>query len=377
MPDFASATAWDTWIRQRDWDLRGHADQAVEDLISGWIVSGSSFTEQPVLASQRDAVNAAGTLTAVARARIEDFIKGLDTRDDERWRDVLSFVTRLRVTEEELPAYLGGIIRRSALDHATELRRDENPPLLMDFAISEALRALQARGATPAHIRRAAIIGPELDFSGGPGGYDFFPVQTIQPFAVLEALQRLNLARMGEAQLSLIGMNPLVLSHVRTILSKVRSGRYVMQLPLNTSAGWSAEAMSYWSRFGELIGKTGEPATLPPGLHHVNMRAIAVKAQAGARITVNDLDIVAQAMESAPGNGFDLVLALDGLSGYDRMEQSLALASISEMMNPGAILLVDGIAPVKIPPDLEGLGSERVVYSEAGKAIDVTVYRRR
>src|SRR5579871_1565225 len=84
LPDFATATAWDTWIRQRDWELRGRTDQAVEDLISGWITFGTSFTTQPVLASRKDAVTPAGELTATARARVQDFIKGLDTRDDER-----------------------------------------------------------------------------------------------------------------------------------------------------------------------------------------------------------------------------------------------------------------------------------------------------
>lgn len=377
MPDFPTASAWDNWIRQRDWEVRGHTDQSVEDLISGWIVFGTSFTTQPVVMSQKDAVNAAGDLTAVSKARIEDFIKGLDTRDDERWRDVLEFLRRLRVTEEELPAFLGGILRRSALDHASGGRSSETAPLLMDFAMSETLRALKASAAVPAHVRRVAVIGPELDFSGGPDGDDFYPLQTIQPFAILEAVERLDLARAAELQLTLIDMNPFALSHLRAMTSKLRTGHYVVQLPLNTAAGWNAEAVSYWNRFGELIGSAAEPATIPPTLHHVNMRAVAVKPQAGARISVNDLDIVAQSVETAPGQGFDLVVALNALSEYDRMEQSLALASITEMMNPGAVVLISGASPVSIPSELESLGSHRIVYSERGLGIDVAVYRRR
>ena len=377
MPDFASASAWDNWIRQRDWEVRGRNDQSVEDLISSWIVFGSSFTTQPVLGGRKDAVNAAGDLTPVAKARIDDFIKGLDTRDDERWRDVLEFLRRLRVTEEELPAFLGGILRRSALDHASAGRGGETEPLLMNFAMSETLRALKNSAAAPAHVRRAAVIDPELDFSGGPHGYDFYPLQTIQPFAILEALERLDLARAAEVQLSLIDMNPFALSHLRAMASKLRGGRYVVQLPLNTAAGWNAGAVSYWNRFGELIASPGEPAVVPPGTPNINMRAIAVKPQIGSRISVNDLDVVAQAVDTAPGQAFDLVVALNTLGEYDRVEQSLALASMAQMMNPGAVLLLSGASPVTIPSELEQLGSHRIVYNETGLGIDIAVYRRR
>jgi len=377
LPDFPTAAAWDNWIRQRDWELRGRTEQSVEDLISGWIVFGSSFTTQPVLLSQKDAVNAAGDLTAVSRARIDDFIKGLDTRDDERWRDVLEFLRRLRVTEEELPAFLGGILRRSALDHANAGWSDETAPLLMDFAMSETLHALKTSAAAPVHVHRVAVISPELDFSGRPDGYDFYPPQTVQPFAILEAVERLDLGRAAEVQLSLIDMNPFVLSHLRAITGKLRSGHYILQLPLNTAAGWNAEALSYWNRLGELIGTPAEPAAVPSGVHHVNMRAVAVKPQAGARISVNDLDIVAQSVETAPGQGFDIVVALNALGEYDRVEQSLALASMAGMMNPGAVLLISGAAPASIPSELEALGSHRIVYSESGVGIDIAVYRRR
>lgn len=377
LPDFPTAAAWDNWIRQRDWEVRGRTDQSVEDLISGWIVFGTSFTTQPVVMSQKDAVNAAGDLTAVSKARIDDFIKGLDSRDDERWRDVLEFLRRRRVTEEELPAFLGGILRRSALDHANVGRSGETSPLLLGFAVSETLRALKSSAAAPAHVHRAALIAPELDFSGGPDGFDFYPLQTIQPFTIIEAVERLDPAPAADVQVALIGMNPFVLSHLRAMTAKLRTGRYVVQLPLNTAAGWNAEAVSYWNRFGESIGTPADPLAPPSVVRHVNMRAVAVKPQAGARISVNDLDIVAQSVETAPGQGFDVVVALNALGEFDRVEQSLALASMAGMMNPGAVLLLSGASPAAVPSELESLGSHRIVYSERGLGIDISVYRRR
>lgn len=376
LPDFATATAWDTWIRQRDWEVRSRADQMVEDLISSWIVFGTSFTAQPVLGSQSDAVNAAGILTAVARARIEDFVKGLDTRDEERWGSVLEFLRRRRVTEEELRAYLGGILRRCAIDRANGGANAEPAPLLQDFAMSETLRILKSGGIAPPRVRRAAAIDPQINFSGAPDGYDFIPLQSIQPFALLEAIQRLDLGNAGDVQLSAIALNPFALAHLRSISAKVRSaGRYILELPLNTAAGWNAAAMSYWNRFGETIGTPAEPSQLPAGLHHVNLRAIAVKP-AVSHITVNDLNVVAQTMEPAPGQGFDIVVALNGFGAYDRMEQSLALINLAAMMNPGGVLLVGGAPGGVLPPELEGLGSHRIVYSERGLGIDMAVYRR-
>jgi hypothetical protein len=378
LPDFASPTAWDTWIRQRDWEVRSRNDQSVEDLISRWIVFGSSFTTQPELGSESNAVNAAGILTGVARARIEDFIKALDSRDDERWRDVLEFLRRQRVTEEELPAFLGGILRRSALEYRSSGRSAEIAPLLTDFAMSETLRILKSGGLLPAHVRRIAVVAPELDFSGEPDGYDFYPLQTLQPFAILEAVERLELARAGDAQLSLIELNPFALAHLRAMTAKIRSAaRYVLQIPLNAAGGWNAAAMSYWNRFGELIGSPAEPVPVPAGLSRLNLRAIAVKPQAGAHISVNDLDVVAQAVDTAPGQAFDIVVALNAFAGYDRVEQSLALASIAGMTNPGGIVLLSDGSQARVPSELEGLGSHRIVYSERGLGVQIAVYRRR
>ena len=59
-------------------------------------------------------------------------------------------------------------------------------------------------------------------------------------------------------------MNPFVLSHLRAMMAKLRSGHYVVQLPLNTAAGWNAEAVSYWNRFGESIGSPADPLRFPP-----------------------------------------------------------------------------------------------------------------
>jgi hypothetical protein len=59
-----------------------------------------------------------------------------------------------------------------------------------NFALGEALRDLVARKVfSLGSIRRVAIIGPGLDFVNKEEGVDFYPTQTIQPFAVIDSLQ--------------------------------------------------------------------------------------------------------------------------------------------------------------------------------------------
>ena len=64
-----------------------------------------------------------------------------------------------------------------------------------DFALEQALQQLKARHClAPESVRRVAVIGPGLDFVDKDEGYDFYPVQSIQPFAVIDSLRRTGLA---------------------------------------------------------------------------------------------------------------------------------------------------------------------------------------
>ncbi len=386
LPDFASASDWDTWIRQHDYEIRGRADRLVEDSISSLIVFGTSFTTEPRLASEQAAVTAAGELTAGARARIDAFIQALDSRDDERFQSVFEYLRRQRVTEEEVRAYLAGILRRSALERAQDANSRELAPLLKDYAAAETLRLLKTEGHAPARIRRVAVIAPSPDFSGGPDGYDFLPVQTTQPFSALEAALRLGLAQPGEVEVVAFGSHPFALAPLRAMAAKGRAGgRAVLELGRNAAAGWNKAAVNYWNQFGEIIaavsvtavGSSTPATTVPPGIRNLETRTITLKPQIAARVSVEDIDIVAQTAEVAPGAGFDLVVALDALTRHTRLEQALALESMAEMTNPGGIILVRGASPAAVPQELERLGLHSIAYSDREPGINIGAYRRR
>jgi len=383
VPDFNDAADWDTWIRERDAVIRGRIDHGIEDSLSELILFGTSFPAPPKLAAASDAVNAAGDLTPNARARRDAFIKAVDQIDSDRFRMVLEFLRRQHVTEDELTAFLTGILRRFALEE-TGLKKQQTRPdagvspetsLLINYAVEDTLRALKASRALPAVVQRIAVIGPGLDLAGDPDVNDFCPLQSLQPFAVLEAVLRMGVSKATDVQLTVVDFNPLIVSHLRTSLAKTAAGpHYVLQLPHAQSAGWTSGALAYWQHFGETIGTPAPPVATPPGM---DLRAVAVKPAIAARIFVDDLNIVTQTLDTVPGQGFDLVVATNLFAYYTRVEQALALVSVSRMLASGGILISNGILPGVKLQDFDDLGAHRVSYSDSGSGDELTAYKRR
>ncbi|HYL35102.1 MAG TPA: hypothetical protein VEV17_04230 [Bryobacteraceae bacterium] len=381
LPEFSKPADWDSWIYGRDLQIRSRADRGIEDFVSALILFGNSFTVLPKLANAQSAVDAGGGLTPAALARVDAFIQALDERDDERFRAILEFLRRRRVTTEELRAFLIGIVRSLALDSALEERRHESTTsalLLVNYAFEDTLRTLQGKGQAPAHVRRIALIGAGLDFAGTADHYDFYPPQTVAPFAVLESALRLKLAQPGEIHLVVFDLSSFALTYLRSATAKARSGgRYTLQLPRRTSEGWNSAAIAYWNHFGEIIGMPAPPLPVPSELRDVQTRAVTVKPQFGARISAEELNVVTQTAEAGAGLGFDLVVALHSPADYDRIEQTCALASVAQMLNAGGIFLADaGVAPV-LPPELESLGQQHVAFRDDGEGHDIAIYRRR
>ena len=64
-------------------------------------------------------------------------------------------------------------------------------------------------------MRRVGIIGPGLDFADKQEGYDFYPPQTIQPFAVADSLIRLGLASADSLSVTTFDLSTRVERHLR------------------------------------------------------------------------------------------------------------------------------------------------------------------
>ena len=132
----------------------------------------------------------------------------------------------------------------------------------------------------------------------GPGLDPEYDADTYNLFAGLEAALASGLAKPGNVDLVVFDINPWVLSHVRAVAAKA-GGRN------------------------------------------------------GARIRAEDLNVATQTVDAAPGQGFDLVIA--ATTGYNRVEMTLVMTSVAQMMTSGGVFIANGASSVTIPPELETL----------------------
>jgi hypothetical protein len=395
------APAWNAWIRTQDREVRARIQRGAEDSISNLILYGTTFTALPRLESPESAIAAGGTLSEAARARIHaaaaafakpganerlrfahDFLaqRGVQPTEVEARlaADLLRFAQEQRDYQEKLKsANAAGDPREALFLRATLFDRrglSFDTSLLPNYALEDTLGAMMRKGALePGRIRNIAVIGPGLDFADKRDGYDFYPVQTIQPFAVMDGVLRLGLAAPGIPRLVAFDLNPAVIAHLRQIAEKARAGTpYVVHLPRENAADWTPPAVAYWQHFGEQIGSPAPPGNAPGG---VAVRAVAVQPKFASLIEARDLNVVGQVVD---GEAFDLVVATNILVYYDRFQQALAMAAIARMMSPGGVFLSNTVLPAQHPAALEFLGRRSVSYSASGSyGDDVVVYRRR
>lgn len=405
--ELRDAASWDAWVRSRDREIRGRIDRGVEDSISNLILFGTSYTALPRLATIEDGASAEGEPTVAARARVHALATALERpQTNERLRLTRDFLAERGVEGAAVEAFLSANLRRFILEQRAYQEKlqtaGRNPDpgevfsvratlfkqrglsvdtsLLPNFALEDTLRSLvRKKVLTAGGIRRIAVIGPGLDFVDKRDGYDFYPLQTLQPFAVMEGVARLGLGELDQLEVVTFDLNPTVTSHLRRLAERARSGRrYLLQLPRDTRADWNPAAVAYWRHFGEFLGASVAPIPAPATLGGVRTRAVSIQPRYAARLVPLDLDIVAQTFDPGPEAGFDLIVATNILVYYDRFEQALAMASLSQMMRPGGVFLANSVLPAQHSAALEYLGRRSVSYSTSGAyGDDTVVYRRR
>ena len=405
---------WAGWVARRDAEIRARLVQGDEDSLVNFLLFGTSFTRLPRitladLALARSSENwsfndahSNGFVKAV-RARADDLIravaapsknervifarqllehKGYDTRtaaSQTRVRDYL-FSSLTRVLAErnsharvlESASLLGDpsaeFAERSKLYATRGLSSDTS--LLPNLAIERSLASMKAQGILIlGSVHRVGIVGPGLDFTDKQDGYDFYPQQTIQPFAVIDSLLRLGLARAEELRVTTFDLSARVNDHLRRATATARRGiGYTIQLPRDAQAQWKPETVDYWSKFGDRIGTPAQPVQTPAGLNELKIRAVRIRPAIVNLISTEDTNIVLQRPELAGGQRFDLLIATNILVYYDVFEQCLALANVEKMLRPGGLLLSNN-ALLELPSSgIHSIGYETVVYS--GKPSD-------
>jgi hypothetical protein len=225
----------------------------------------------------------------------------------------------------------------------------------------------------PNGIRLVAVIGPGLDFADKNSGYDFYPVQTLQPFTTNDSLVRLGFASQpDEIELTNLDISHRVNDHIRTLRDRAEAGvPYVLRLPYNTSGKWTPAWVSYWKSLGNRIGSES-PVAKPPVVKGIELRGVTVQRQVTVRIAPVDFNVVTDRWTGPP---FDLVIATNVLLYYDKLDKALAFASIEAMLRPGGFLITNDVI-VELPSShLRSVGMMQVQYSE--EKVDYHFWYRR
>jgi len=369
---------WPEWVTREDAAIRARVQAGDEDSIINFLLFGTSFTKQPratetqlagIVVRQRETGATTFLPSPLLKGRIDDFIAGLASPGgNERLRFAREVIARLGIDSssdtgrmrlrqylEDRASLVGSAVHSSTLtdpnaplvDQITIFRDrglSSDSAIPIEFGIDQALSAIRAAGTiAAASVRRVAIIGPGLDFTDKQEGYDFYPPQTIQPFAVIDSLRRIGLASSAGVQVTTFDLSPRVLAHIAAARTRAGNGRgYSLVLPRAMDRSWSAELTAYWRRFGDRIGQQASVVPPPPAAGRVDVRGVLVQPSVVLSIEPRDLNIVLQRVELlAAGEQFDLILATNILLYYDVFEQSLAVSNIAKMLRPGGLFLTN------------------------------------
>jgi hypothetical protein len=388
--------SWLDWESAHDKEIRSRLKRGDADSIVNLVLFGTSFTARPRFApGEVPADSDSESIRRLMIARVEDFSAAvLRPQNNERlqfaaqWlKDMGAGQTAQAVGEiildnaqrvlREQREYNRAIaeakkkgdassvfVERSSLyrDRGLSLDTSFRPNLAIERSLGEMKKA-----AILTQVKRAAIIGPGLDFTDKRSGYDFYPVQTLQPFALIDSLRRLGLA--DAPQVEILDLSDRVLNHVRN----AAGGPYTVQIPLDGDTKWLPSSVDYWRKSCAEIGTEIKPFSPPQGTE-VRMRAVRISPEIVRLLHPSDLDIVIEHMVVPK---FDVIVATNILVYYSQFEQALALQNVARMLRPQGILLTNNALPEVAGVPMHPAGATSVAYSEDPDDGDHVLWYRR
>src|SRR6266567_2339512 len=390
----ANESKWKAWAQHEDDIIRARLEQGALDSMINLLLFGTSFTTQPRVITMHDSDD------AVVQSRLNDLLQGLrnpgknerliflrnvlrgsgmDPDSSAGYEKTKTFVLEnlRRVVQEQITFHEqfdeatresnqeAGLSKRSRVFRDRGISLDTT--ILSSFGVEGALRDMKDRAVLPERsITRVAVIGPGLDFTDKGFGYDFYPLQTLQPFVVYDSLIRLGLAEPGKIKITAFDISREVLEHLRRARERAKTGeKYVVQLP-RESWPWDADAVQYWRSFGSEIGKPVAPIQPPPALKDLETRAVEIRPDVILSCKPVDLNIVFEPFDSSATKRFDLIIATNVFLYYDTLEQALALQNISTLLKPAGFLLTNDWLPGLPQIPMGSVGYTPVRYGEGG-----------
>ena len=410
---------WSDWLKERDVDIRRRIATGDEDSVVNLMLYGTSFTRWPRATPAAVAASGlAARLEDVMDGRVADLAAAVESPGtDERLRFVRGVVERNGIatgaaSRAATRRYLIALRSRVLLENERYMRRlaalsladpsqqraaqatlyrdrglSSDTSLRVDFALEQTLAALRDRGELRGRpVERVAVVGPGLDFVDKAQGYDFYPVQTIQPFAVADSLRRLGTT--VRPRVTTFDISPRVIAHLQEARQRaVRGQAYRLNAVLeqdSTASRLDPALVEYWRRFGDNVGSPAASQIPVAYASQVRARAIDVRPDAVLDVTGTELNVVLERLSSVdPSGRFDMVVATNVLVYYGTFEQALALGNLASMLGEGGLLLTNQPVPV---PATCGLSLVLImavdfdrVQSEAGqheRGDSIYVYRK-
>ncbi|HEY3823162.1 MAG TPA: hypothetical protein VGL82_01335 [Bryobacteraceae bacterium] len=390
---------WRAWSQRQDKAIRARLQQGDLDSMVNLLFYGTSFTKQPRI--KVEALTEASK-AGILRARVDDLVAGLRTPGDNERLTFLNGLLRSQGIDPGAPGETGVFIYKNVqrviqemgtlAKRAEEARRLTQPDVVRpgavpdpaaifnwrpglfrdrgvsldtnifpDFSIEQALRDLKNRGVLrEGQVARVAVIGPGLDVvdKNERSSYDYYPQQTLQPFALYDSLVRLRLAGAGGVSMSVFDISSRVIDHIRRARElAMRNTGYTIQLPRQVGDPWPAGLIAYWRSLGDRMGAEVAPIRPPEAFQTADngqtangglgleTRAVRIRPDVVLRCQPENLNIVLERIPLAEADRFDLMVGTNIFIYYDAFERSLALENAGAMLKHGGLLLTNDRLP--------------------------------
>jgi len=396
---------WSAWSRRQDKAIRARLQQGDLDSMVNLLLYGTSFTKQPrIKVENLTQASKAGIL----RARVDDLVAGLRSPGDNERLTFLNSLLRSQGIDPNSPGETGVFLYKNLArvlqemetlsKRAEEAKRLTGPDASPDpaaaifnwrpglfrdrgvsldtgifpnFSIDQALRDLKNRGVLrEGQVARVAVIGPGLDFSdkNENASYDYYPQQTLQPFALFDSLVRLGLmktgAKPGAVSMSIFDISSRVIAHIQRARERARMNTgYVIQLPRQAAPPWPPDLIAYWRSLGDSVGADVAPIAPPNMFQGLETRAVRIRPDVVLACEAVDLNIVLERLNLAEADRFDLIVGTNIFIYYDAFERSLALENAGSMLKRGGLLLTNDRLPEVPGGSMRQAGVTEVPYN--------------
>ncbi len=400
------AAVWPKWLSSLNGHIQARLKRGDEDTLVNFLLFGTTFTKRPRLSVEdltyvtKNVKSGSASAFSMLKAetqelingRVDDLVRALSIPvRDERLLLFRSLLPEKDLTAEKSKAYILNNLNRVMGESAAYAKALEamkkgaageefiarstlfqkrgvslDTTLSPNFALEVTFQEMKLRGLLqPGSVYRVAIVGPGLDFTDKDAGYDFYPPQTIQPFAVAESLSKLKLADLGSIHITTLDVSPRVNDHLARSRERALKGSpYTIILARDTQLPWKNDYLEYWNSFGTRIARPASSPAIPDNVTGINIRSLQVRPEVVLLIQPVVLNIVTAHLDLPRDRRFDLVVATNVFVYYDVLQQCLALANLEKMLKPGGFLLSNN-ALLELPVSkIRSVGYHTAVYSD-------------